>query len=234
MWLRVVLYNYSVIFDEHFAFRFWVLYSFQLVSRCCTFSWNVGSFFTSPQGVTFSKTIFCIIHRWVKNYLLYRYMFCSLLHCWFAWQNTHGLFLFYHCGAGAILIVHFCHEFVAINMDSPNFICTKEEQRAVIHFCGLKVYQVSKCIEWCQCSLEQCHVKKYCLLTDMHARFRVTTQQTVIAVSCRSESLYSGCVRCLMLSLSELSVVVTRPYYSFGLNSLPDQQALWLVTLMRR
>jgi hypothetical protein len=28
----------------------------------------------------------------------------------------------------------------AINMDTPNFICTKEEQRAVIHFCGLKVY----------------------------------------------------------------------------------------------
>jgi len=37
--------------------------------------------------------------------------------------------------------------FFAINMDTPNFICTKEEQRKVIHFCGLKVYQVSKCIE---------------------------------------------------------------------------------------
>jgi len=32
-------------------------------------------------------------------------------------------------------------------MDTPNFICTKEEQRTVIHFCGLKLYQVSKCIE---------------------------------------------------------------------------------------
>jgi hypothetical protein len=38
-------------------------------------------------------------------------------------------------------------------MDTPNFICTKEEQKAVIHFCGLKVYQVSKCIEWYQCSM---------------------------------------------------------------------------------
>jgi hypothetical protein len=39
-------------------------------------------------------------------------------------------------------------------MDTPNFICTKEEQRAAIHFCGLKVvYQVSKCIEWCQSSM---------------------------------------------------------------------------------
>jgi len=44
-------------------------------------------------------------------------------------------------------------------METPNFICTKEEQRAVIHFCGLKVYQVSKCIEWYQCSMGtlSCH-----------------------------------------------------------------------------
>jgi hypothetical protein len=45
------------------------------------------------------------------------------------------------------LIVYFCDEFFVINMDTLNFIYTKEEQRAVIHFCGLKVYQVSKCIE---------------------------------------------------------------------------------------
>jgi hypothetical protein len=38
-------------------------------------------------------------------------------------------------------------------MDTPNFICTKEEQRAVIHVCVLKVYQGSKCIQWCQCSM---------------------------------------------------------------------------------
>jgi hypothetical protein len=44
-------------------------------------------------------------------------------------------------------------------MDIPNFICTKKEQRAVIHFCRLKVYQVSKCIEWCKCSMGtvSCH-----------------------------------------------------------------------------
>jgi len=76
-----------------------------------------------------------------------------------AWQNTHCLLLSYHCDAGVTLIVHFCHEFCVINMDTPNFICTKEEHRAVIHFCGLKVYQVSKCIEWCQCSMGtvSCH-----------------------------------------------------------------------------
>jgi len=76
-----------------------------------------------------------------------------------AWQNAHGLLLSYHCGAGVTLIIHFCHEFFAINMDTPNFISTKEEQRAVIYFCWLKVYQVSKCIEWCQCSMGtvSCH-----------------------------------------------------------------------------
>ena len=35
-----------------------------------------------------------------------------------AWQDTHGLLLSYHCGAGVALIVHFCHEFYAINMDT--------------------------------------------------------------------------------------------------------------------
>ena len=76
-----------------------------------------------------------------------------------AWQNTHGLLLSYHCGVGVTLIVHFGHEFFGISMDTPNFICTQEEQRAVIHFRGLKVYQVSKCIEWYQCNMGtvSCH-----------------------------------------------------------------------------
>jgi len=37
--------------------------------------------------------------------------------CW-AWQDTHGLLLSYHCGEGVTLIVHFCYEFCAINMDT--------------------------------------------------------------------------------------------------------------------
>jgi len=76
-----------------------------------------------------------------------------------SWQNTNGLLLFYHCDVGVTLIVYFCREFFAINMDTPNFICTKEEQRAVIHFCVLKVHQVSKCIEWWQCGMGtvSCH-----------------------------------------------------------------------------
>jgi len=28
-----------------------------------------------------------------------------------SWQNTHGLLLSYHCGAGVTVIVHFCHKF---------------------------------------------------------------------------------------------------------------------------
>lgn len=32
------------------------------------------------------------------------------------------------------LIVNFCHDFHATNMDTPLFICTKEEQQAVICF----------------------------------------------------------------------------------------------------
>ena len=86
-------------------------------------------------------------------------MFCSWLYCWLAMSKYKGLLLSYHCGAGVTLIAHFCHEFFAINIVTPNFICTKEEQKAVIHICGLKVYQVSKCIEWCQCSMGtvSCH-----------------------------------------------------------------------------
>jgi hypothetical protein len=51
------------------------------------------------------------------------------------------------------LIVHFYQEFCAINMDTAHLICTEKEQRAVIHFCGLKVYQVLKCTEGCQCNV---------------------------------------------------------------------------------
>ena len=51
-----------------------------------------------------------------------------------AWCNTHGLLLSYNCGAGVTLIVHFCCEFCAVNMDVLLFICIKEEQRTVICF----------------------------------------------------------------------------------------------------
>jgi hypothetical protein len=45
---------------------------------------------------------------------------------------THGLLLSYHVGAGVTLIVHSCREFCAINMYAVLFICTKQEQSAVI------------------------------------------------------------------------------------------------------
>jgi hypothetical protein len=50
------------------------------------------------------------------------------------------------CGAGVYLEVHSYREFCVINLDGPLFICTKEEQRTVFRFYGLKVYQVPKCI----------------------------------------------------------------------------------------
>jgi hypothetical protein len=106
----------------------------------------------SVKAFTVLQTVLCRVfyHMYVgESKIIHTIGTCFAVGCtagW-AWQNTHGLLLFYHCGAGVTLIVHFCNEFFAINMDSPNFICTKEEQRAVIHFCGLKVYQVPKCIE---------------------------------------------------------------------------------------
>jgi len=87
-------------------------------------------------------------------------MFCSWLYCWlvmtkYTWSAT-LLPLWCRCDLDSPFL---SWVFFAINMDTPNFICTKEEQRAVIHFCGLKVYQLSKCIERCQCSMGtvSCH-----------------------------------------------------------------------------
>jgi hypothetical protein len=51
-----------------------------------------------------------------------------------AWCDMCGLLVSYCCGALVTLEVHSCHEFCIINLDSPLFICTKEEQRAVIGF----------------------------------------------------------------------------------------------------
>jgi hypothetical protein len=100
-------------------------------------------------------------HWWCTEPWTWNIGICFAVGCtasW-SWQNIHGLLLSYYCGAGVTFIVHFCHELFAINMVTPNLICTKVEKRAVIHFCGLKVYQVSKCIEWCQCSMGtvSCH-----------------------------------------------------------------------------
>jgi len=65
------------------------------------------------------------------------------------------------------LIVHFCYKFFAINMDTPNFICTKEEQRDSDPF--LWAEGVTRCQNaqndfsavW-----EQCHVTADCLLME--------------------------------------------------------------------
>jgi hypothetical protein len=49
-----------------------------------------------------------------------------------AWCDTCSLLISYCYGADVTLIVNLCHEFCVINLDGPLFICTKEEQRAVI------------------------------------------------------------------------------------------------------
>ena len=51
-----------------------------------------------------------------------------------SWRNTRGLLVSYLCGADVTLVVDLYHEFCVINLDGPLFICTKEEQRAVIRF----------------------------------------------------------------------------------------------------
>ena len=45
-----------------------------------------------------------------------------------AWQDTHGLLLSYHRGAGVTLMVHFCHEFYAINMNTPISFAPKKSR----------------------------------------------------------------------------------------------------------
>ena len=105
------------------------------------------------------QLLLCKGCRWVKNYQYYWYMFCSWLNCWLGMTKytLSAPLLPFSCRCD--LDSPFLSWVFAINMDTPNFICTKEEQRAVIHFCRLKVYQVSKCIEWCQCSMGtvSCH-----------------------------------------------------------------------------
>jgi hypothetical protein len=44
-----------------------------------------------------------------------------------ALQDTHGLLPSYHCRAGVTLIVHFCRECFAINMDTPHLIWTPKK-----------------------------------------------------------------------------------------------------------
>jgi hypothetical protein len=48
--------------------------------------------------------------------------------------DTCVLLVSYCCGADVTLMVDLCHEFCVINLDGPLFVCTKEEQRAVIRF----------------------------------------------------------------------------------------------------
>jgi hypothetical protein len=45
-----------------------------------------------------------------------------------------GLLVSYCCGADVTLIINLCHEFCVINLDGSVFICTEEQQRAVISF----------------------------------------------------------------------------------------------------
>jgi hypothetical protein len=75
-----------------------------------------------------------LLREWVKNYPQCRYMLCSWLHCWFGmvryvW-STCLLLLWCRCELGS----PFLSWVLCRNLDGPLFICTKEEQRAVIGF----------------------------------------------------------------------------------------------------
>jgi hypothetical protein len=76
---------------------------------------------------------------------------CSLGTCFavgyiggWAWHDTHGL-LSYPCGAVVTLIVHFCLDFCAINMDALLTLAPKKSRGQWSVFYGLKVCQVLKC-----------------------------------------------------------------------------------------
>jgi hypothetical protein len=76
-----------------------------------------------------------------------RYMFCSWLYCWLGMTKYTWSTLLLPLWCRCDLDSPFLSCAFSINMLTTSFICAKEEQKAVIHFCGLKVYQVLKCIE---------------------------------------------------------------------------------------
>jgi hypothetical protein len=81
--------------------------------------------------------------------------------------DTCGLLVSYCCGADVTLTVDVCHEFCVINLDGPLFICTKEEQRAVL--CFLWAERCTRCRNaWKDISAvwEQCRVTTGGLRTD--------------------------------------------------------------------
>jgi len=69
---------------------------------------------------------------WVKNYSHYRYMFCSWIYCWsgmtkYIWSTT-LLPMWCRCDLDSPFL---SWVFFAINMNTSNFICTKDEQRSI-------------------------------------------------------------------------------------------------------
>ena len=84
----------------------------------------------------------------------YRYMFCSWLYCWlgmtkYTWSAP-LLPLWCRCDLDSPFLswVFFCHKH-----GHSQFHLHQRRAEGSDPFCGLKVYQVSKCIEWCQCSM---------------------------------------------------------------------------------
>jgi hypothetical protein len=111
----------------------------------------------------------CADGTYFLNNLL-RYTFCIWLHCWLGMTWYTWLLLSYHCGVGVTLIVHYCCEFFAINMDASLFICTKEEQRAVILVSGAEGVPCAKCLEGCQCSIGTVSCHSVCLQVDQEVQ----------------------------------------------------------------
>ena len=65
------------------------------------------------------RTVLCCEKKKHKIYIDESKIICTIGTCFavgytagWAWQNTHGLLLSYHCGASVTLIVHFCLSFL--------------------------------------------------------------------------------------------------------------------------
>ena len=96
------------------------------ISQCSTKTTPRLKCYTNRQTQPHRSNIYIYMYKYLSQNLSAMYTcFAVGYTAGWAWQDIHGL-LFYHCGAGVTLIVHFCHEFFAINMDTPISFAAKK------------------------------------------------------------------------------------------------------------
>jgi len=105
------------------------------------------------------RDIVISVRRWVKNYPHCRYIFCSWLYCWlgmtrYTW-STPLLPLWYRRDLDSPFLSWILYH----KHGHSQFHLHQRRADGTDPFFGLKVYRVSKCIEWCQCSMGtvSCH-----------------------------------------------------------------------------